>query len=263
MNLTFNTLQLAIHSEHTLMVTLNRPASRNAMNTEMMQELHDLWNDLIAHSTLFQCVILTGSDPAFCAGADLKERQQLTLDQWREQRAILESAMLAMIACPIPIIAAVNGAAFGGGLELLLACDFAYASTSASFSQSEVRVGLMPGAMGTQHLPKACGLNRAKELTFTGEVFSANDALNWGIVNKVCEPTALLNEVLFTANTICKNAPLAIKAAKIALSASAHLDIQSGFDVEVAEYNKLLPTADKAEGIAAFNEKRVAVFKGC
>lgn len=258
----FNTLKTEKLQDHVLMVTLNRPAVRNAINVEMMRELRQLWQGFFINPEQWRCIILTGSETAFCAGADLKERKNMDLNVWRAQHAVLQQAMLAMIDCPIPIIAAVNGAAFGGGLELVLASDFAYAVTTAIFGQSEVKLGIMPGALGSQHLPRACGVRRAKELCFTGQTFTAAEASDWGIINKVCEPDNLLDEVLKTANTICENAPLAVQQVKKALDISQQVDIKSGFAYEIAAYDRLLDTKDRQEGIRAFNEKRKAKFTG-
>lgn len=257
----YKTLDITPHEKSILIVTLNRPNVRNAIDSAMMLDLKNFWQE-ITKSTNYRCVILTGAPPAFCAGADLKERNNISLTTWKEQRAILEAAMFAMLDCPIPIIAAVNGAAFGGGLELALASDFIYASKTASFSQSEVKVGLMPGALGTQNLPRAAGLRRAKELCFTGDVFSAKEALEWGIINKVCEPDQLIKEALTTAHKIAENAPLAITQSKQSLNASQHLDLKSGYLYEIEAYNRLLSTHDREEGIRAFNEKRKPIFNG-
>lgn len=258
----FKTLNIHSPREYILIVTLNRPTLRNAINGEMMTELQQLWQYLATHTEKYRCIILTGAPPVFCAGADLKERHHISLAVWSAQRLVFEQAMLAMLACPQPVIAAVNGAAFGGGLELVLASDFAYAVNTATFSQSEVKIGIMPAALGTQHLPRACGIRRAKELCFTGEVFSAQKAYEWGMINTVCEPDNLMENVLATAQKIVENAPLAIIATKQSLNMSQDLDIQSGFAFEVAAYNKLLPTKDREEGIRAFNEKRKPIFNG-
>lgn len=263
MDMNFKTLLVEKKNEHILLVTLNRPEVRNAINIDMMQDLFSLWHQLYRNQENWRCIILTGQgEKAFCAGADLKERNNMSLTQWREQHTVLQQAMLAMLDCPIPIIAAVNGAAFGGGLELALASDFVYASITTTFAQSEVKVGLMPGALGTQNLPRAVGLQRAKELTFTGNTFSATDAYEWGIVNRICEPEELMDEVLKTANKICENAPLAVRQAKKALNASQHLDLKSGYFYELENYKALLPTKDREEGIRAFNEKRKPEFLG-
>jgi enoyl-CoA hydratase len=258
----FKTLKLEKPHEHILVVTLNRPDVRNAMNIDMLQDLFHLWTTLFSNQEQLRCVILTGAgDKAFCAGADLKARNNMTLTVWRQQYSVLKQAMLAMLDCPIPIIAAVNGAAFGGGLELTLACDFAYAADTAMFGQSEVKIGIMPGALGTQHLPRATGLRRAKELTFTGEAFTAEQAHEWGIINKVCTPETLMDHVLATANKIAENAPIAIRQAKKALTMSQNIDVKSGFAFESEAYLQLLDTKDRVEGITAFNEKRKPDFK--
>lgn len=258
----FKTVKIEKPQDDMLIVMLHRPDYRNAINIDMMRELHDIWNKLSSESSI-RCVILTGSgDKAFCAGADLKERYQMSLETWREQYAVLRQMILAMIQCPIPIIAAVNGAAYGGGLELTLASDFAYAAMHAMFAQSEVKIGIMPGALGTQHLPRAAGLRRAKELTFTGDAFSALQAYDWGIVNKVCEPDQLMRDVLATAKKIADNAPLAIQQAKKSLQMSQSLDITAGYSYESEAYLQLLPTRDREEGIKAFNEKRKPEFTG-
>jgi enoyl-CoA hydratase len=257
----FNTLQLTQTSPHILTVTLNRPSVMNAINSEMMRELYQLWSEFYAPPADIRCIILTGSgQKAFCAGADLKERHNLDLTTWRQQHAVFQQAMLAMNDCCIPIIAAVNGAAFGGGLELTLAADFAYAITTAVFAQSETKLGIMPGAMGTQNLPRACGLRRAKELCFTASAFSAQQAYDWGIVNQLCEPAELLTVVDAVAQQIVANAPFAIRQAKKSLNMSEHLDLKSGYFYEVEAYNRLLLTKDREEGISAFNEKRKPVF---
>lgn len=262
LNLTPSTLKLTYPAEHILQVTLDRPEVRNAINIDMMQDLLKLWQTLMQDYHSLRCIILTGSgNRAFCAGADLKARKDMDLTVWREQYAVLQQMMLSMVACPIPIIAAVNGAAFGGGLELALAADFAYAVENATFSQSEVRIGLMPGALGTQHLPRAVGIRKAKELTFTGCIFSAEEALSWGIIQKICSPETLLETTLGVATTIAENSPRAIRQAKKALNVSQHSSISAGYAVEVECYTSLLATEDRAEGILAFNEKRKPVFK--
>ena len=262
MKQTFKTLSLEKPHEHILLVTLNRPEVRNAINIDMMQDLLSVWTVLFANPDKLRCVILTGAgEKAFCAGADLKERNQMSLDVWRQQYAVLQQAMLAMLDCPIPIIAAVNGAAFGGGLELTMASDFAYATDTATFGQSEVKVGIMPGALGTQNLPRAAGLRRAKELTFTADMFTAQQAFEWGIINKVCAQEELMHAVLATAIKIADNAPYAIRQAKKALNISQGLDLKSGYAFEVEAYHRLLPTKDREEGIRAFNEKRKPSFK--
>jgi enoyl-CoA hydratase len=246
-----------------LQVTLNRPERSNAISTQMGRDLRDLFGSLYVHSHGIRCIVLTGSGlKAFCAGADLKERNDMSNEAWREQHAIFEQHVRALMDCPIPLIAAVNGAAYGGGLEMILTADFIYAARSARFALTETSLGIMPGAGATQNLPRACGVRRAKEIIFTARPFTAEQALEWGIVNKICEPETLLEEALATARRIASNAPLAVRQAKKATGASQDLDVKSGFAFELEAYYQLVPTRDRLEGIRAFNEKRKPVFTG-
>lgn len=259
----FDTLLVQMVAPFVVQVTLQRPEVRNAINSIMMKELHTLWVQVARCSQDIRCIVLTGTgDKAFSAGADLKERSTLTLQTWQTQHVVLEQAMLAMLDSPIPILAAVNGAAFGGGLELVLASDFAYAATTARFAQSETKWGLIPAAMGTQRLPRACGLARAKELCFTAETFTAEEALAWGIVNKLCEPQTLLAEILQTAQKIAHNAPLAVLQAKKSLNASQNTDLRTGYFYEIEAYFRTLSSQDREEGIRAFVEKRDPRYSG-
>src|SRR5208337_5252062 len=208
---TYETLAVSEPQPHTLLVTLNRPEAANAMNTQMGLDLLDLFDGLAAAPRTCRVVVLTGSGArVFCAGGDLKERNGMTDQQWQDQHLIFERAIRAVIACPVPVIAAVNGAAFAGGLEISLCCDFIYAAEHARFALTEVTLGIMPGAGGTQTLPRAVGGRRAKEILLTGKPFGAEEALGWGLINALHAPDRLMPEALATAATICANAPLAV-----------------------------------------------------
>ncbi|HYF09215.1 MAG TPA: enoyl-CoA hydratase-related protein, partial [Acetobacteraceae bacterium] len=161
-----------------------------------------------------------------------------------------------------PVIAAINGAAFAGGLEMALCCDFAYAVRTARFALTEVTRGIMPGGGGTQNLPRIIGERRAKEIILTGQPFSAEEAHAWGIVNRLCEPGTVLEEALKTARVIRDNAPLSVRQAKKAITHGLQMDRASGMLFEIEAYYQLIPTEDRLEGIRAFNEKRKPVFKG-
>ena len=262
-DLTYKTLALEQPSEHLLVVRLNRPEVRNAISTQVGLDMLDVFSRLVADTQGYRCVVLTGAgDKAFCAGGDLKERQGMTDEQWMAQHAIFERMTLALMDCPIPVIAAVNGAAFGGGLELTLTCDFAYASTNARFALTEITLGIMPGAGGTQFLPRAVGSRRAKEIVLTGKPFSAQDALEWGVVNKLCAPEKLMEEALATAQAICDNAPVSVRQAKRSMHFGMQMDIRSALFFEIDAYNKMVSTEDRHEGVRAFNEKRKPQFKG-
>jgi enoyl-CoA hydratase len=263
MDLTFETLLVEMPEPGILLVTMNRPERLNAMNAEMMTDLRDLFSELYVNPGQANCMVLTGAgERGFCPGADLKERDGMSDDVWRRQHAIVEQFIKAMHSCPIPVIAAVNGVAMGGGLEIALACDFIYAAEHARFAFPEVTRGIMPGAAGPQNLPRACGVRRAKEIVLTGLPFKAEDALEWGIVNRICRSEFLLTEVMETARIIAANAPIGVRSAKKALDKAVDLDRASGYDFEVTAYNLTVPTEDRLEGVRAFNEKRKPVFRG-
>lgn len=259
----YETLKLDLLDGGVLVVTLNRPESANAMNTQMGMDMKDLWSGFYVDQAGINCIVLTGAgDRAFCAGGDLKERNNMTDEQWLRQHALFEQALWALMECPIPIIAAVNGAAYGGGCEFAVAVDFAYAARSARFALTEVTLGIHPGAMGTQNLPRAAGVRRAKEIILTGLPFSAEQALEWGVINKLCEDGALMDDVLVTARRIASNAPLAVRQAKKSITMATQLDLKAGYAFELESYNRLVPTEDRREGVRAYNEKRKPEFKG-
>jgi enoyl-CoA hydratase/carnithine racemase len=260
---TYATLLLDEPGEHVLRVTLNRPEVANALNTQMGLDMLDLWDALCADPALYRCVILTGAgERAFCAGGDLKQRLGMTDAQWQAQHLVFERMVRAMLACPTPIIGAVNGAAYGGGCEMALTCDFAYAAATARFALTEVTLGIMPGAGGTQTMPRAAGIKRAKEILLTGLPFTAQQALDWGVVNRVCAPESLQADVLATAERIAGNAPLSTRQIKHAVNTGMQMDLASALMFEIEAYNRLPPTEDRREGVAAFNEKRKPAFKG-
>jgi enoyl-CoA hydratase/carnithine racemase len=208
-------------------------------------------------------VVLTGAgDRAFCAGADLKERHGMDDATWQRQHAVFEQMILAMLDCPVPILAAVNGAAFAGGLELVAAADFAYAVPEARFALTEVTLGIIPGAAGTQNLPRAVGVRRAKEIVLTGAPFTAEQGYEWGMVNKVCPPDELMSEVMATAGRIAANAPISVRQAKKSVEKATEVDRYSGYAFELEAYYRTVPTEDRQEGINAFNEKRKPNYKG-
>lgn len=259
----YGTLDVRAVDEHRLLVRMDRPESANALDTRMGTELRDLFAGLYVEPGDVRCIVLTGAgEKAFCAGGDLKERNGMTDADWRRQHAIFEQMTLAVIECPIPIVAAVNGAAYGGGAEIALACDFIYAARRARFALPEVTLGIMPGALGPQNLARAAGVRRAKEAVLTGLPFGAEEALAWGVANRVCDDGALLDEALATAARIAGNAPLATRLAKRAMSVGADLDLRSAFALDLEAYNRLVPTEDRREGVLAFNEKRPPRFLG-
>ncbi|MEM8744142.1 MAG: enoyl-CoA hydratase-related protein [Pseudomonadota bacterium] len=258
----YETLHVERVDDHILVVTFDRPEVANAKNTQMGREQKNLFEGLYVDTQDVRCVVLTGRGKVFCAGGDLKERKGMTDEAWQQQHAIFEQGVLALRMCPVPVIAAVNGPAYAGGCETVLTCDFAYASTTARFALTEVTLGIMPGAMGTQNLPHAVGERRAKEIIMTGRPFSAEEAFQWGLVNRLCEPEALMDEVMETAGKIAGNAPQSVMRAKRSISVATQVDRFNGFQFELEAYNRLVPTEDRREGILAFNEKRKPQYKG-
>jgi len=257
----YPTLLVEKRGEHILLVTLNRPQVLNALNTQMGKDKLDLWTRLAAEPGNVRCVVLTGAgERAFCAGADLKERDGMSVEVWRAQHEIFERAFVALWELPLPVIAAVNGHAFGGGLEIALGCDFIYAAKGARLALSETRLGLMPGGGGTQNLARAAGERRAKELVLTAQPFTPQQGYEWGVVNRVCDN--VVEDAVATARTIAENGPLAVRQAKKSIHYGLQADLLTGYRFEIEAYNQLIGTEDRREGVRAFNEKRKPRFQG-
>ncbi len=257
------TLNVEATAEHIQLVTMNRPESANALNTAMGLELIDVFEGLTMQAGDTRCIVLTGAgDQAFCAGGDLKERNGMTDAAWRDQHVVFERMARAILNCPVPVIAAVNGAAYGGGFEIAACCDFIYVSSTARFALPEARLGIIPGAGGTQTIARAIGERRTKELIFTAEPFSALEAQTWGLVNAVFEPTELLERAIDRAKVIVGNAPLAVRQAKQSIQRGLQMSLSDGMAFEIEAYNRLVPTNDRKEGVLAFNERRLPRFVG-
>ena len=259
----YETLALSEPAGQVLQVTLNRPNVANAMNTQMGLDLLDVFTDLFARPDAYRAVVVTGAgERAFCAGGDLKERQGMSDETWQAQHLIFERMIRAVLEAPMPVLAAVNGAAYAGGCEISLGCDFIYAARTARFALTEVTIGIMPGAGGTQTLPRAVGLRRAKEILLTGRPFTAEQAYEWGMVNRLCEPGSVVQDAVETATAIADNAPISIRQAKRSMHYGVNMSLADGMLFEIEAYNRMVPTDDRREGIASFNEKRKPVFRG-
>ena len=259
----YATLKTEMAEPHVLVVTLNRPEAANAINTQMGRDFLDLWTRLTEDAGDVRCVVLTGAgDKVFCAGGDLKERHGMTREQWVRQHEIFERQYWTLVDLYLPVIAAVNGHAYGGGFETVLSCDFAYAAKTARFALTEVTLGIMPGTGGTQNLPRAVGERRAKEILMTGKPVSAQQAYEWGVLNAVCEPQELMPKALETARTIAGNAPLSVRQIKKSVRFGMQMELKTAYRFEIEAYNHLVETEDRYEGVKAFNEKRKPVFKG-
>ena len=258
----YETLLVNQTKPHILQVTLNRPASMNAFNTAMARDLLNLFEDFSPQVAQdIRAVIITGAgDRAFCAGADLKERQGMSDEEWMTQHEIYEEMFAALGRCPVPVIMAVNGVALGGGCEIALTGDLIVAVESARFGQPEVKRGIMPGGGGTQRLARRVGPGRAKDLVLTGRIISAEEAGRWGLADRVVPEEHLMDEALTLAGMIAANGPIAVRQAKHAINAGADLPLDQGLAVEIEAYNKCIPTEDRKEGVDAFNEKRAPRF---
>lgn len=238
------------------LLTLNRPEVMNAMNTRMFIELRAAVRTLAEDATLRVLLITGAGTRAFCAGGDLKERNGMSDEVWRAQHQLIEEAFLAVKDFPLPVIAAVEGHAHGGGFELALMADFIIASRSATFSLAEVRRGIMPGGGGIQNLVRSAGMRMAKQWLFTGDPFDAAKALEARVVNDVVPPGESLAAAVALAKRITAAAPMSVRYVKLAASRGGEVDFHTGYALDIAAYNVLVSSQDRLEGVQAFNEKR-------
>ena len=241
-------------------VKLNRPDRYNALGSRIVEELGEVL-DRIEESGDSRVLILTGAgNRAFCSGVDLKERAGMDADErWAHNRA-LNAFAERLARLQVPTIAALNGLAFGGGLEITLACDFRIAVESATFSLPEVGIGIVPGAGGTQRLPRLVGPTRAKELILTGRRIAAQTALEMGLVSKVVSPGSLMDEAWALAEEIAANSPLALAYAKAAVDLASETTIEQGLRYETAAIRATLSSEDYKIGLAAFADRQEPDF---
>ena len=243
-------------------LTLNRPEVMNSFNLALLHSLKDEIEALKFNKNI-RVVIITGSgQKAFCAGADLKERTTYTELQVKKFIYTIRNLFTDIEYLNKPVIAGLNGIALGGGTELALACDIRMASANASMGLTETRLAIIPGAGGTQRLPRLIGPGKAKELIFTGRRVEAQEALQMGLVNRICEPESLLKDCFKMAAMICETGPIAIEQAKYAINYGLETDLQTGLGIESNAYWITIPTQDRLEGLAAFKEKRKPVYRG-
>jgi len=243
-------------------LTLNRAEVMNSFNFALLHALKEQI-EALKFNTSIRVIIITGSGPkAFCAGADLKERTTYSESQVKTFIFTIRNLFTSIELLNKPVIAAINGVALGGGTELALACDIRIASMNALMGLTETRLAIIPGAGGTQRLPRLIGRGKAKELIFTGRRVDAQEALQIGLVNQICEQASLLDECLKMAAMICEAGPIAIEQAKYAINYGLETDLHTGLGIESNAYWLTIPTEDRLEGLAAFQEKRKPVYKG-
>lgn len=249
-------------SDNIAILTINRPQSLNALNSEVLRELECAFCELERDNAV-KVVILTGAgEKAFVAGADIKEMVEMNACQGHAFARQGQQVLLALEKMKKPVIAAVNGFALGGGLELALACDFIYAAEKSKFGFPEVTLGIIPGFGGTQNLARLIGKNRANELIFTGKMIDAQKACAWGIVNELCPAEELLATAHATASAITRVGTLAIGYAKDAIANGLNMAKEDGCRYEASLFGVLFASADQKEGMGAFIDKRKAAFSG-
>jgi enoyl-CoA hydratase/carnithine racemase len=242
-------------------VMLNRPDRSNALGTRIVEELERALEEIEGSGDV-RALILTGAgEKAFCSGADLKERREMDADERWEHNRALNSFAQRLARLQVPTVAAINGLALGGGFEISLACDFRIAADHAEFALPEVGLGIVPGAGGTQRLPRLIGPSKAKELILTARRIDAATALEMGIVNKVASKDGLLEEAHTLAKETAKNSPLALAYAKAAVDISMETPIEQGLRFETAAIRATLGSEDYQTGLAAFAEKRTPEFR--
>ncbi|SHF54405.1 enoyl-CoA hydratase [Ornithinibacillus halophilus] len=248
--------------QHIGLITLNRPEAANAMSIQLLDELNETVNDINSDESIYCVVIMGAGDKAFCAGADLKERKGMSNKQVIDTVRYIGQTVNAVENIKVPVISALNGVAFGGGLELALACDFRIAATNTKVGLTETSLAIIPGAGGTQRLPRLIGIGQAKRLIYTAKPVSVEEAYKLGIVEKLVDVRDLYDEAIQTANTIASNGPIALRQAKTAINRGTEVDLTTGLEIEHLSYKETIPTNDRLEGLKAFAEKRKPEYKG-
>lgn len=244
------------------LITLTRPEAANAMSVQLLNELGATLDKVNGDPTV-RVVLLTGTgQKAFCAGADLKERKGMSDRQVKQIVQLIGATVTKVEALAQPVIAVLNGVAFGGGLELALACDLRVAAAHTQLGLTETSLGIIPGAGGTQRLPRLIGIGKAKELIYTARRLNAVEAKEYGIVEYVFDGHELQEKAQQLALEMAKNAPLSLMQAKIAMNQGVEVDLATGLKIESLAYCALIPTEDRLEGLLAFQEKRSPQYSG-
>ncbi|WP_377891363.1 enoyl-CoA hydratase-related protein [Alkalihalobacillus sp. R86527] len=243
-------------------VTLNRPDVLNCFNYETLSVLQGIIDEIYTDKNVRVVIFMGAGEKAFSAGADLKERRSLSESEVKRNVKKIREVFSSVEALPQPTIAAINGYAFGGGFELALACDFRYAVEGTKMGLTETSLGIIPGAGGTQRLPRLIGSAKALELVLTARKLTSEEALDYGILNGVVKSEELLSKCEDLASEICKNAPVAVQQAKFAVREGMNVDRHTGMAIESKAYEVTIPTKDRLEALDAFAEKRRPEFKG-
>ncbi|KKK37172.1 enoyl-CoA hydratase [Mesobacillus campisalis] len=262
MNKTTTTVAMDKRSDGIAVVTLNRPDAANALSVKMLHDFKAVMASLKTDSNV-RVIILTGAgEKAFCAGADLKERRSMSDAEAKQTVRLIGATINEVEELPQPVIAALNGVAFGGGLELALACDLRIGALEAKLGLTETSLAIIPGAGGTQRLPRLIGAGKAKELIYTAKRLNAEEAASMGILEYAVPRDQLLERALEIAGQMAKNGPLALIQAKKAINKGIEVDLATGLQIEQLAYDALIPSRDRIEGLNAFAEKRPPNYTG-
>ncbi len=242
-------------------VTLNRAESLNAISGALADQICDAFTELSSNQDVWVVVLTANGEKAFCVGADLKERAKFDLDTFYKNREQMRAMFAAVRNTPQPVIGATFGAALGGGFELLLSCDMVIAAQGSTFGLPETRVGLLPAGGGTQLLTRKVGVARAKELILRARRFDEQEAQQLGLVTDIVKRDDLMNWAMENARIVCRASPIAVREAKRAIDSALGVPLDEGMELEHRAWKAVIETEDRAEGIAAFNEKRDPQWK--
>jgi len=259
--MSYETIELEI-SHPIATITINRPKSLNALNAQVIEEMHSALDEIQGNEDVRALIITGAGDKAFVAGADISELARLNPVGAKHFATRGHQLMFKLEALPIPVIAAVNGFALGGGLEMALSCDFIYASENAKLGQPEINLGIIPGFGGTQRLARIVGKNLAREMIMTGMTLSAEEAEKKGIVNRIVPSPELLETARKTAGIIAKKGRVSVYAAKQVISTGMDTDLKTACEMEINAFALCMASPDAREGTSAFLEKRKPDFKG-
>ncbi|XJZ28123.1 enoyl-CoA hydratase-related protein [Bacillota bacterium Lsc_1132] len=253
---------LYVLNNHVALVTMNRAESLNAFNYETLVELQEIVEEIRVNEDVYVAIFTGSGEKAFSVGADLKERKNLSSEHVKRNLYKINTVFSAIDELPQPTIAAINGYALGGGMELALACDFRIAAEGAQMGLTETSLAIIPGAGGTQRLPRLIGQAKALELILTARRLSVHEAYSYGLLTRVVKKEKLLTESLQFAAHLLENGPIALKQAKFAIKNGMNADLNTGLQIERKAYEVTIPTEDRLEALQAFSEKRKPIFKG-
>lgn len=256
------TVQYRLIEDNVALITLDRPEAANAFSHQLLDDLTEVVQHVNQQKDIRATIITASGEKAFCAGADLKERAGMTDDEVVQTVHKIGKTVHAVENIKSPVICAINGVAFGGGLELALACDLRIAADHAKFGLTETSLGIIPGAGGTQRLPRLIGLGKAKEMIYAAKRVEAEEAYTIGLVERVVPSEDMLDKALELAHSIASNAPVALRQAKQAINKGYNVDLETGLQIESMSYQVTIPTEDRLEGLRAFKEKRKPEYKG-